>query len=509
MTTQVDEPRWRTRQGVAASRAQTDLRYLWLALGTVSWLFAVGGRWDLPIAAWLFSVFLLRFSRTSSAASAIFLICLASAGAALFWALQLAVPMNAVVTLSIAYGLIFATPMAADRLVSPRLGPIAALFVYPAAHTACEFLLGTVSPQGASYGLLAVTQTANLPLLQMISVTGPYGVGFLICTLATVANWFWGNPTAWRQARIIVGAYLAVITIVMIGGGARLAFFPPMPDYVRVAGISPSAAVIAQAQVALGRPITVAAGVGRADAVTDQSALAPVVTELFDNTRRAARAGAKVVVWSENAAALAADGETTLLAQASGVARQERIYLLIADNLPRVHDETHLFAPDGRLVWTYEKAHPIPGLEPYKPGPRRPPSALTPFGRLANVICYEADFPEMMRAAVDIMLVPGGDWPEMGRVHTLKMANLRAIENGYALFRQDFNGLSAAFDHEGHVLATQDTTTDDQHVFFADVPTRGVTTLYRLIGDVFAWLCVLSIMGLIALAVMRPRSRRP
>ncbi len=200
--------------------------------------------------------------------------------------------------------------------------------------------------------------------------------------------------------------------------------------------------------------------------------------------------------------------ETAFLAEAASVARQEHIHLNVADNVSYMRDETHLISPGGDVLWTYQKAHPIPGLEFYTPGNGKVPVVRTPYGRVANVICYDADFPGLMTANTDIMLVPGGDWPEMGRVHTLNMASLRAVENGYSLFRQDFNGLSAAFDPQGRVLATQDTTTDNQHMMLVDVPTRGDATLYRQIGDVFAWTCVVGTMAMVGMSFVGRRKER-
>jgi apolipoprotein N-acyltransferase len=94
--------------------------------------------------------------------------------------------------------------------------------------------------------------------------------------------------------------------------------------------------------------------------------------------------------------------------------------------------KTHLIGPEGNILWTYQKAHPVPGSKSYKRGDGLAPRVRTPCGRLSSVTCYDADFPSM-RVEADLMLVPGGDWPEMGQVHTLKMASLRAIENGYSL----------------------------------------------------------------------------
>ena len=479
-------------------------RFLWLGLGAVLWLFSVGGRWDLPLAAWLFSVFLLRFSRNSRPLAGISLVWLAAIAAALFWAWELAIPMPlTTIAACVALGTVFMLPYLLDRLLTPRLGLIGRLLLFPAALAACEFLIGIFSPLGTAYGLLAVTQYANLPLLQVIAVTGPYAIGFLIGWFATVVNFVWEGPLSWPRVRGVTGLYAAVFGVVLVGGGVRLAFFPPAATYVRVAGISPSRAASA-AQLSF-IPVSPAAA-ARANPAPERAAYGLVHDELFADTRQAAQAGAKIVVWSENAAVLVNSDEPAFLAQAAGVARQEHIYLLVADNVPFVRDETHLFDPSGRLMWTYEKAHPVFGLETYKPGDGKVPVVQTPYGQIAGVICYDADFPALMRVQTNLMLIPAGDWPEMGRVHTLRMAKLRSIENGYSLLRQDFDGLSAVFDYEGNVVATQDTTTSNQNLMIAEMPTSRVPTIYRLMGDTFAWLCVAGTVLLAGMGLLRRRS---
>lgn len=454
-------------------------RWLWLGMGAALALFAVDGRWDIPLAAWLVAVFLLRFARTSRPVVGLPLVWLVSAGAALWWMWQLAVPLTPLVLVgALAFGTVLALPYLADRPLTPRLGPVGGLLPFPLALAGCEFLLGAFGPFGTAYGLLADTQHDDLALVQSIALVGPYGIAFLIGGVATVVNWAWVRPLSWRVVRL-VGAYAAVLAIVVVAGAVRLALFPvDTAQTVRIAGINPSRSV----------------------------ASAAVIDGLFADTRQAAAAGAKIVVWSENAARVSTASEPALLAEAAAVARQEHIYLDIADNVhlptpPYGRDETHLIGPDGTLLWTYEKAHPIPGLETYTPGDGVVPVVSTPYGRIANVICYDADFPALMHVDADIMLVPGGDWPQMGRVHT-DMASLRAIENGYSLVRQDFDGWSAAFDDQGHPLSTQDTT-GDARVWLVDVPIHGTATPYRVIGDVFGWLCLAGLAVLSGLAVAR------
>ena len=53
--------------GRATGRPGPALRWGLLALGTATMLFAVGGRWDIAAAAWVFPVLLLRFTRLGGA----------------------------------------------------------------------------------------------------------------------------------------------------------------------------------------------------------------------------------------------------------------------------------------------------------------------------------------------------------------------------------------------------------------------------------------------------------
>lgn len=489
-------------------------RYLWLALGLVLHLFAVGGRWDIALAAWVFQIFLIRFLRTSHPLRGLAVVLPVLVAGGLFWAWQLAVPMTLLTTVGItglaAAGLV---PYVVDRLLAPRLGPIGRLVAFPAALTTVAFLLGSYNPFGTAYGLLAVTQHDNLALLQAISVAGPYLITFLIGAVATAANQVWEQGPSWPAVRP-AAAVAALLVAVIAGGQVALAFAPAATSpTVRVAGINPAAATLASARQLLGTAPTDLEGVSRVDVATVRAAADVINRPLLEDSRTAARSGAKIVFWSENSARMRAEDEPAFLAQAAALAREEGIYLSVAANVylreaPYGRDQTVLLGPDGTVLWTYQKRRPIPGLENYVAGTGPVPVVDTPYGRLANVICYDADFPADMHVDADIMLVPGGDWPEMGRIHT-QMASLRAIENGYALVRSDFNGSSQAFDHQGHVLAQQDTTTGDNPPWIVDVPTRGTTTLYRVVGDVFAWFCAALTLGAVAVAVRHRRTAEP
>jgi apolipoprotein N-acyltransferase len=79
---------------------------------------------------------------------------------------------------------------------------------------------------------MAYTQAGNLTLLQLLSVTGIWGITFLIGWFAAVVNQALESP----RRLLPLGVFTAVYLSVVIGGAARLAFFPPPP---RRSGLHP------------------------------------------------------------------------------------------------------------------------------------------------------------------------------------------------------------------------------------------------------------------------------
>jgi apolipoprotein N-acyltransferase len=173
--------------------------------------------------------------------------------------------------------------------------------------------------------------------------------------------------------------------------------------------------------------------------------LAQIDASLLTLSQQEARAGARVVVWPESGAAVLQEDEAAFVRAAQAVARASGIYLdmglaviLPSQQPPFGQDESVLIDPSGKIVWIYQKAHPVPGEEDLRlvPGNGQIPVVATPYGRLATAICFDRDFPDIIRRAgqanADILLVPGGDWREIDPYHT-QMATFEAIEAGSSL----------------------------------------------------------------------------
>jgi apolipoprotein N-acyltransferase len=492
---------------------------LWLILAGFLWFFA-GGRYVVGVAAWLAPVFMLRWLRGRRVAVGFPLAVLVAAAANFFAWRGIADVMMAAGLYFIfvaAAAVVYLTPYVADRALSRRLGGFASTLIFPAAVVTLEYVLSLVSPLG-TWNAVAYTQTDNVPLIQLASVTGLYGVTFVVAWFGAVVNWAWQNSFGWQTIKRGAITYALVVTAIMFFGGARLAFSRP-GETVRVAGIISRPFFLSE-HPEIWEPLLTGRPLDGDEAQAFRAETAAINEDLLARSRREARAGAKVILWGEAGAQLLARDEKALVAGGRELARQERIYLgmaLATLNPGETKSVTNKFVfinPAGDVVWDYLKSYPVPGPEAAvtRRGDGRIPTRATPYGRFAGSICYDMDFPTFIRqagrAGADVMFVPAHDWDELGDLHA-KLAVFRAVENGFSLFRPDNDAVSVATDYVGRPLATMDYSAAADPVITAHLPTRGVRTVYARVGDVFAWLAVTTFLAVGIWALFSKCERRP
>lgn len=475
--------------------------YLWLAIGALLSLFS-SGRWHIPLAAWLVPVFMMRFMRTQKVFRGFILVWLATyVTAVISWWGMIPLPLPAqFIILGISTLTLLGLSYLADRLLASRLRGFAATLTFPLAVTAADFVGGTFNPIG-SFGALAYSQYGNLALMQLLSVTGMWGITFLMSWFAPVVNWAWERSFEWRAIWRGVAVYVGIVLLVMVYGGARLVFSPVQAGTVRVAGLT----VFEYDELT----------------VNDKGAFRQWTSDLRDRymeqTIREARAGAEIVLWPEGAGVGFEEDEAALIDQGKQVAAQEGIYLAMPlSTIPNsgsrlLENKLVVVGPGGDIVLEHVKygAGVIEGIQP---GDRVLRTFKSPFGTVSGIICWDADFPATVRQAgrngTDILLVPSNDNRAVDPMHT-QMAVYRAIENGVSLVRQASGGLSVVTDPYGRVLASMDHFVASEWAMVAQVPTHGVPTLYSVIGDVFGWLAVVGFAGIVTWAVVAAiRGRR-
>ncbi len=183
------------------TESRNRLSYLWLVLAFGLSLFAMNGSWDFPLAAWLYPLFLLRFTRTRRPFKAFLYASLVNAIAACVLAFQIGFGTVIPILVAVVVVAVFMSlPYLIDRFVSPRFSGIVSTLIFPLSFVAVDYLRTLFFPFG-SIGSLAYTQYGNLPLLQLLSVTGLWGIDFVMSWLASLVNWAWERGFAWPRVR--------------------------------------------------------------------------------------------------------------------------------------------------------------------------------------------------------------------------------------------------------------------------------------------------------------------
>jgi apolipoprotein N-acyltransferase len=488
-------------------RAAGSPLWIWLGIAAVLLLFSNGAT-TIPLAAWLAPVFILRFTRGQSLKVGLPLAYVLQVGAfSLQFRGMVLIPGIGYYVFLIVWGIPLVLPYVVDRLIAHKLSGLTASLVFPTACAVTEYA-ASYGPYG-SWGSIAYSQYGNLPLLQILSVTGLWGITFLICWFAAVCNWLWQDGL--QSACVRRGGWLCfgAIAMVMLLGGARLAFFPPSSPTVRVASISARRVTPLPSPELRGRIWQGnATNTERDDfrvwaAATDNDLLARAGQEM--------QAGARIVFWAEINAEVLKEDEAGLITIGRNLAAKYQAYLGIAlavhneGRTPSVENKLVLIKPDGQVAWEYNKVRPVPG-DLQILGDGKLLVLKTPYGRISSIICFDGDFPQVPAQAgalkTDILLDPSNDWLAIDPWHT-QMANFRAIEQGVNLIRQTSRGLSAAFDYQGRRLAAMDDFQTVDYAMISEVPTRGVRTVYSLLGDWFAWSCLAALGALMVLALRK------
>ena len=498
---------------------KVKLILIWLVGAGLS-LFSNGAN-SIPIAAWLAPVFLLRFTRKQKSRTALFVVYL-TIMATFAFQFRGMVPLPPVFYLLFLLGFCFVLtlPYIIDRLLINKLHRLLGTLIFPVTYVAIEYLI-SFGPYG-TWGAIAYSQYGNLQLLQLLSVTGMWGITFLIGWFASTCNLVWDKGFTIPEVKKLSAIYAVILIGVLMLGGVRVAVFPPASQTVRVAGIV-SEHTEAQNQVLDGIFASIFT-----DTVTDEqiAQLRDLMQEeneaMFIKTMREAEAGARIVSWAEINAAVLKEDEAALIDRGREVALEHGIYLALpvfswifdADNNSlAAENKIVMITPEGQVEWEYHKAIPVPGWDaaiqvPSEDGQLK--SIDTPYGRIVGVLCFDANFPRLLAQAgrlnADIVINPSNDWLAINPWHT-RMASFRGIEQGFNQVRVASNGTSAVYDYHGNRLSLMNYAQTEDGSMVAYVPVNGVRTVYAMLGDWFAWICLAGLLALIVCGVIKKKSR--
>jgi apolipoprotein N-acyltransferase len=186
-----------------------------------------------------------------------------------------------------------------------------------------------------------------------------------------------------------------------------LALFPPSSETVKVAVLvtNVNKEVIPSDTTNLHRCL-IDGTLTQSDRQELLQSMEEINNDLLDRTRIQARAGSKIVTWTEYNAHVFKQDEAAFLERCRQLAHQEQIYLVFPlitvqsdpalrpDPARLVENKSVMITPQGEIAYQYVKANLLIGWEEEHAirGQKHIQSVDTPYGRLASVICLDMDF---------------------------------------------------------------------------------------------------------------------
>lgn len=486
-----------------------NLPVLWFFLGFGLFMFTRRSEIvpTIGIAIIIAPIFILRFIRTQTTKKGILLTLLGfilSLNIAL-WGLfevsdkSMSLIFNLVRSSSLA--LLFSLPYIADKLIYPKFKEkgILSSLTFPVITTAIFFLFSLEGPFDGD-AIFAAFGYGNLILNQMASIAGLWAFVFIFSWFASVINHCWEEQFDWGKVKKTAVVFAFVLLLILLFGAIKTSsLISPESDTVKIASI-----VLIPED---GKAVSM-------EEVFKNKTLSPfgeTMSRIGALTKRAASNDAKIVTFQEHAITLSEENENELIRQGKRIAKENDIFFSITygvfPNEGKGGNKQLLINNQGEIEIDYTKRYLL-GLGEYgeprvfKKGPEVIQTADTPYGRIGISICRDMSFPPYIRQAgrneVDVMLSPSYDFPKS----TSLLYSLRSIENGFSFVRPVYNGISFAVDYDGRILALMDSDKTKDGIMYANIPTKGVKTIYSIIGDLLGWLCVLGFLAFVVMSII-------
>jgi apolipoprotein N-acyltransferase len=389
-------------------------------------------------------------------------------------------------------------------------GVFSALFGAPFLWISTEVLRAYLPEISFPWGLLGYPAAANPALLQLTTITGIYGVSFLVAVFNVLLVWLLAAPREKKKTRLTAVAVVAIVLLVVqyVGPGfvpkaeahhlARVVQ-PDFPENENYAG----------------------------DWYADHK---PDLAELQQLSLRPSRGpqAPDLLVWPEAPAPFSFQdphfgpfishltqefGHPTIVGVIDWKPLQSTNQPVPAGRLVPYNSAAMLNSL-GQRTFLYDKIHLVPFGE-YEPFPlihqvvtsvseevggfHKGQQRLVgkfPNGDTFSVfICYEAIYAGEIREFVHngaqlLINISNDGWfgtSEAAEQH-IRMVRVRAVENRRWLMRDTNSGITAVFDPYGNETRVMKRDTRDS----ADLPYdfRTDLTIYARFGDWFAWMCV-------------------
>lgn len=389
-----------------------------------------------------------------------------------------------------------------------------ACLLAPCLWTALEFIRAHVMT-GMPAGTLGVSQARNLPFIQIASVTGVFGISFVLVVVnVALTRLALLDRYPSRRPAVAWATGAGIMTLAVVGYGLETLQTPENG----------------------GASVYVATVQGDIDerGLDERAVRQRIFARYRERTEPLARRRPDLIVYPETMTGSYLTRDTLFLNFLSEMGeRTGGAFVVGSRHLTgdgaryRLYNSVFLVDAAGRIQDRYDKARLAPFGE-YTPLVRYFPwlarfrlarAELTPGNAARPVrtdagpsigvgVCYEAMFGDLMRRAVEngarLLVIVSDDFWFEGTDESRQLFEesiLRAVENRIPVVRCANMGVSGVIDAYGRVARQPLEGVDG--VIHGTARLRAATTFYTRYGDVWAWACLL-----VSVALLGWRGRR-
>ena len=385
---------------------------------------------------------------------------------------------------------------------------ISGMWLAPVFWVALEWARGWIGG-GFPWVPLGSSQGSVLPIAQLASVTGVYGVSFLVALVGTAAAVV---GLSQRRNQLIASAAVVLLVVVVAAAGMMRLADSRLSTSGRVVRVGLIQGNVAQ------------------DQKWDAAFREAILTRYLRLSREALLSGAQLVIWPEASTPFFLDRDSALAAPIRALAAQARVPFVIGTDEydgRLIYNAASVVGADGKARGSYRKIHLVPfgefvplkkllffvgplveAVSDFSPGTDPAVLDLGNGMRGSVAICYESTYPTLTRAFANggaqlLMVITNDAWfgDSSAAYQHFQMGAMRAIETGRYLARAGNTGITAVVDPYGRVVAQADMF--QATALAADVRLLDDRTIYTRTGDMIAWLC--AALTLMVAVVLRRR----
>jgi apolipoprotein N-acyltransferase len=432
------------------------------------------------------------------------------------------------------FGLVF-------RLIANRFGQTLAFLSAPFLWVSLEYVRSNLFFLALPWALLAHSQHQFSSMIQIVSITGTYGVSFLI---------------------VLVNSALAmnIITFLDRFGWQRLAI-ADMPRGREVSITTLTTIVLITFSITYGKTVLSKPNTGKSIKVSvlqgdieqkkkrDHKYDNFIMQSYLDLSRKASVDFPALIVWPEAATPGFLLNNSLLLREITNLVKETRTHFLIGSSehakffpdpkkRSRTGNTALHFSPEGKIQGQYLKIHLVPFVEyiPYA-GHISWPHFIVPRGRTSGqiqgkeftlfkidgtkfgvAICWESLFPGLFRQFVNngasfMLNISSEAWFGVSafQYQFLAATKFRAVENRTSIARAGNFTISCFIDPYGRIIESFPENSMDKESFGKGHLTQKITTsnkktFYTVYGDIFTYIALVITVFVIILALFKTKN---